>query len=184
MPNADNKAQLEEIKSHLQDAGAVWCVDYRGLSVKEIQQLRRDIRANDAQMFVFKNTLMHIALEELDMPSMDEILSGPSAFVFTGEDPVASAKAIKNFAKTNELLEIKGGLMDGAFQDAAAVQAIPTFQAEKNSSQNFWVQFPTQWRRQFALSMQFWKHQFVQLQRLRKRLLRGFAFSSLNLSYS
>ena len=124
MPNADNKAQLEEIKSHLQDAGAVWCVDYRGLSVKEIQQLRRDIRANDAQMFVFKNTLMHIALEELGMPSMDEILSGPSAFVFTGEDPVASAKAIKNFAKTNELLEIKGGLMDGAFQDAAAVQAI------------------------------------------------------------
>ena len=124
MPNADNKAQLEEIKSHLENAGAVWCVDYRGLSVKEIQQLRRDIRANDAQMFVFKNTLVHIALQELDMPSMDEILSGPSAFIFTGEDPVASAKAIKNFAKSNELLEIKGGLMDGAFQDATAVQAI------------------------------------------------------------
>lgn len=124
MPNKENVAQLEEIKEHLQSAGAVWCVDYRGLSVKEIQQLRRDIRSNDAQMFVFKNTLVHIALSELEMPSMDEILSGPSAFVFTGEDPVASAKAIKNFTKTNEALEIKGGIMDGAFQDAAAVQAI------------------------------------------------------------
>ncbi len=124
MPNKENVAQLEEIKEHLSNAGAVWCVDYRGLSVKDIQQLRRDIRANDAQMFVFKNTLVHLALDELNMPSMDEILSGPSAFVFTGEDPVASAKAIKNFSKTNEALEIKGGIMDGTFQDADAVKAI------------------------------------------------------------
>ncbi len=124
MPNAANKEQLAEIKEQLEGAGAVWVVDYRGLSVKEIQQLRRDIRANEGQMFVLKNTLMHIALEELEMPSMDEILSGPSAFVFTGEDPVASAKAIKNFAKGNDKLVIKGGIMDGQFQDAAAVQAI------------------------------------------------------------
>lgn len=124
MPNKENVAQLEEIKEHLQGAGAVWCVDYRGLSVKEIQQLRRDIRANDAQMYVFKNTLMHIALSELEMPSMDDILAGPSAFVFTGDDPVASAKAIKNFSKSNEALEIKGGIMDSVFQDASAVQAI------------------------------------------------------------
>ena len=124
MPNAANKEQLAEIKELLDGAGAVWVVDYRGLSVKEIQQLRRDIRANEGQMFVLKNTLMHIALEELEMPSMDEILSGPSAFVFTGEDPVASAKAIKNFAKGNDKLVIKGGIMDGQFQDAAAVQAI------------------------------------------------------------
>lgn len=124
MPNADNKAQLEEIKSHLEGAGAVWVVDYRGLTVKEIQQLRRDIRAVGSRMFVFKNTLVHLALEQLEMASMDEILAGPSAFVFTGDDPVAGAKAIKNFAKTNDALEIKGGIMDGAFQDAAAVQAI------------------------------------------------------------
>ncbi|WP_079536529.1 50S ribosomal protein L10 [Phoenicibacter congonensis] len=124
MPNAANQEQLAQIKESLSNAGAVWVVNYRGLTVKQIQQLRRDIRANDAQMFVLKNTLMHIALEELEMPSMDDILSGPSAFVFTGEDPVASAKAIKNFAKDNEALEIKGGIMDGAFQDAEAVQAI------------------------------------------------------------
>ena len=124
MPNASNVEQLSEIKDRLQEAGAVWVVDYRGLSVKQIQELRRNIRGADAQMFVYKNTLMHIALTDLEMASMDEILSGPSAFIFTGEDPVASAKAIKEFAKTNDALEIKGGIMDGAFQDAAAVKAI------------------------------------------------------------
>lgn len=124
MPNAANKAQLEEIKSKLDDAGAIWVVDYRGLSVKQAQQLRRNIRAAEGQMFVYKNTLMHIALEEKNMPSMDEILSGPSAFIFTGQDPVASAKAIKEFAKDNDALQIKGGIMDGQFQNAEAVQAI------------------------------------------------------------
>lgn len=124
MPNASNIAQLEEIKCHLGEAGAIWVIDYRGLNVKAVQQLRRDIRNADGQMFVFKNTLMKLALNELDMPDMDEILNGPSAFVFTGEDPVASAKAIKEFAKSNEALVIKGGIMDGSFQNAEAVQAI------------------------------------------------------------
>lgn len=124
MPNASNIEQLSEIKERLEAAGAVWVVDYRGLSVKQIQELRRNIRSAEAQMFVYKNTLMHIALSDLEMASMDEILAGPSAFIFTGEDPVASAKAIKEFAKANEALEIKGGIMDGAFQDADAVKAI------------------------------------------------------------
>ena len=55
---------------------------------------------------------------------MDEILEGPSAFVFAGADPVASAKALKEFAKTNDKLEVKGGLMDGAFVNAEQVQAV------------------------------------------------------------
>ena len=63
-------------------------------------------------------------MKELDMPNVDEILSGPSAFVFAEGDPVASAKAIKDFAKGNENLVIKGGIMDGAFVDAEAVEKI------------------------------------------------------------
>ena len=124
MPNASNIEQLAEIKERLQESGAVWVVNYRGLSVKQIQELRRNIRSAEARMFVYKNTLVHLALEELEMANIDEILSGPSAFVFTGEDPVASAKAIKEFAKTNNALEIKGGIMDGAYQNAEAVKAI------------------------------------------------------------
>lgn len=124
MPNAQNVEMLAMIKEDLTDVSAVWVVDYRGLTVKEVQQLRNSIREADACMKVYKNTLMHIALEELDMASMDEILEGPSAFIFAGADPVASAKALKEFTKSNEKLEVKGGLMDGAFVTAEQVQAV------------------------------------------------------------
>lgn len=124
MPNAQNKEMLESIKQDLDGVSAVWVVDYRGLTVKEVQELRRSIREADASMKVYKNTLMHIALNEMELASMDEILEGPSAFVFAGADPVASAKALKEFAKSNDKLEVKGGLMDGAFVNAEQVKAV------------------------------------------------------------
>lgn len=124
MPNAQNVEMLENIKEDLANAGAMWVVDYRGLTVKQIQELRRAIRGADASMKVYKNTLVHLALEQTDGPDMDAVLAGPSAFIFTGEDPVASAKVIRDFAKDNENLEIKGGMMDGAFLDVAQVTAV------------------------------------------------------------
>ena len=124
MPNAQNQEMLANIKEDLEAAGAMWVVDYRGLTVKEIQSLRRSIRETDSQMKVYKNTIMHIALQETDQPSLDEMLAGPSAFVFAGKDVAAAAKAVKDFAKENENLEIKGGLMDGAVVSAAEVEAI------------------------------------------------------------
>lgn len=124
MPNADNIQMLEDIKNDIQNAGAMWVVDYRGLTVKQIQELRRAIREADAEMKVYKNTIMHLALKETDSPDLDEILAGPSAFVFAGEDPVASAKVLKKYAASNDLLEIKGGMMDGAFLDVAQVMAV------------------------------------------------------------
>lgn len=113
MPSTKNVDALAQIKEDLADVQAVWVVDYRGLTVKEAQELRRNIREAGAVMKVYKNTLMHIALKELDMADMDEILSGPSAFVFADGDPVASAKALRDFSKDNETLVIKGGIMDG-----------------------------------------------------------------------
>ena len=124
MPNAQNQEMLTNIKADLEGASAVWVVDYRGLTVKEIQALRRSIREADAQMKVYKNTLVHLALEQCDMPSIDDLLAGPNAFVFSGSDVAASAKAVKNFATDNENLEIKGGIMDGAVVCAAEVEAI------------------------------------------------------------
>ena len=89
MPSTKNVDALAQIKEDRADVQAVWVVDYRGLTVKEAQELRRNIREAGAVMKVYKNTLMHIALKELDMADMDEILSGPSAFVFADGDPVA-----------------------------------------------------------------------------------------------
>lgn len=124
MPSVQNTEKLAAIKTDLENVTAVWVVDYRGLTVKDSQQLRRNIREAGAVMKVYKNTLVQLALKELEMPEMDDILAGPSAFVFAEGDPVASAKAIKDFAKANENLVIKGGIMDGAFVDAEAVEKI------------------------------------------------------------
>lgn len=124
MPNAQNVAMLDSIKADLENVSAMWVVDYRGLTVKEVQELRRGVREAGASMKVYKNTLMHIALEQLELPTLDDMLSGPSAFVFAGDDVAASAKAVKNFAKDNANLEIKGGLMEGAAVSAVEVEAI------------------------------------------------------------
>lgn len=83
---------------------------------------------------------------------MDEILSGPSAFVFADGDPVASAKALRDFSKDNETLVIKGGIMDGKFVDAEAVKKIALFLRAKNSSRSFSVRFRTPCRRSCACS--------------------------------
>lgn len=124
MPNVHNIETLVKIKEDLGSVNAVWVVDFRGLSVKEVSDLRNKVREAGAGLKVYKNTLMHLALAELGLPSMDQILEGPSAFVFSGEDPVASAKALKDFAKANKNLVIKGGMMDGSFVNAEQVQAI------------------------------------------------------------
>ena len=124
MANAKNIDNLAAIKEDLADITALWLVDYRGLTVKQIQQLRRDVREADGVMKVYKNTLVQKAIEELGLVNIDSVLEGPSAFVFAKGDAVAPAKALKDFAKTNQNLVLKGGIMDGEFQDAAAFETI------------------------------------------------------------
>ena len=124
MPNIAKEEKVRTIKADLEKATAVWVVDYRGLTVKESERLRGAIREADAQLKVLKNTLTQRALAELELPTMDEILAGPSAFVFTNGDPVAAAKTLKKFGKENKNLVIKGGIMEGREVNADQVQAI------------------------------------------------------------
>lgn len=124
MPNAQNVATMAAIKEDLDGVQAVWVVDYRGLTVKETEELRRSIRESDSYMKVYKNTLVRIALKDMDLCDLGEVLDGPSAFVFCKNDPAAAAKALKDFAKEHENLEIKGGMMDGKFATAADVEAV------------------------------------------------------------
>lgn len=124
MPNAQNTEMLAKIKADLEGVSAVWVVDYRGLSVKEMEALRGAIREADSAVKVYKNTLVRLALSEAELPTLDDILEGPSAFIFSGADVAASAKAVKEFAKSNKKLEIKGGLMEGKAVTAADIEAI------------------------------------------------------------
>ena len=129
MPNIRNQEMMEAIKADLADVQAVWVVDACGLTVKETQELRRAIRETGSIMKVYKNTIMRKALAELELVNMDEILEGPSAFVFCQGDVAAAAKAVTEFAKENNKLEVKGGMMDNSFvtpEDIAAIASLPS----------------------------------------------------------
>lgn len=124
MPTQAKADQIDEIAARLQEATACWYVDARGLTVSETQQLRRNIREAGAEMKVYKNKLAIRALNQCELPSCEDILAGPTAFIFTGDDVAAPAKAIKDFAKENANLEIKGGLMEGKVLTPAEVEAV------------------------------------------------------------
>lgn len=124
MPSIQNEEKVKQIVEDLKAANAMWVINYTGLSVKESEELRHTVRDAGGQVKVLKNTLTARALQELGLPTLEGILEGPSAFVFAIGDPVESAKAIKNFAKTNKKIKIKGGMMDGHQYDAAQVEAI------------------------------------------------------------
>lgn len=125
MPSQKNIEQVEEIKGRIDGCTAMWLVDYRGLNVKQVQELRKLLRGVDADMKVYKNTLTNIALKDLGKPEMDEYLAGPNGFVFaSGEDIAPSAKILKDFSKKNKALEIRGGLVDENVFTAEQVIAI------------------------------------------------------------
>jgi large subunit ribosomal protein L10 len=124
MPTVQKETLVEEIKSRLTSAEGVIMVDYRGLTVKEMQELRGKVRGVGGDMTVYKNRLTQIALRELAMPSLDEYLAGPTAFVFAGSDAVAPAKVLQDFSKAHPALEIKGGLVENQVVDAAGVKMI------------------------------------------------------------
>lgn len=124
MPTQAKAVTVSEIKDKLTASVGVIMADYRGLSVKEMQLLRSKIRAAGGEMKIYKNTLTEIAVRELAMPNMDEFLQGPTAFVFASEDPVGPAKALIDFKKGHDALEVKGGFVQNAVVDAAAVKMI------------------------------------------------------------
>jgi large subunit ribosomal protein L10 len=129
MPNANKEQAIAEIRTVVEASDALWVVDYRGLSVQQSEALRVAVRGVGASMKVYKNTLVKRVLAELGLPTLDETLAGPSAFVFVEGDPVASAKVLKDFAKTNPALEMKGGILDGkelTVEQAKAVADLPS----------------------------------------------------------
>ena len=113
MPSIAKEEKLRTILEDVKSAQAIWVIDFRGLTVKESEELRARIREAGAVLKVHKNTLTKLALSELELPTMDSILEGPSAFVFAPGDPVASAKALKAYSQENKKVQIKGGIMDG-----------------------------------------------------------------------
>ena len=124
MPAKSKLVVVAEIKERFNSCPNVLLVDYRGLDVQSVSKLRRELREAGGEMIVYKNTLTQIAMRELALPSMEDLLMGPSAFIFAEGDPVASAKVLANFAKENAALELKGGLVQSQIIDESGLQAL------------------------------------------------------------
>ena len=124
MPTTEKQQLVGQIKERLTASGGVIMADYRGLTVKEMRVLRTSLRDAGAEVTIYKNSLAQIAIRELELPNLDVFLEGPTAFVFTPEDPTASAKVLLAFAREHKVFSFKGGLIDGQVVDGAAVKAI------------------------------------------------------------
>jgi large subunit ribosomal protein L10 len=109
---ANKEATLVELTEKFQSSTAVLLTEYRGLTVAQLKQLRKNISA-DATYAVVKNTLTKIAAANAGVVGLDDQLVGPSALAFVHGDAVSVAKALRDFAKANPLLVVKGGYFDG-----------------------------------------------------------------------
>jgi large subunit ribosomal protein L10 len=112
MARPDKAAAVAELADEFRTSQGAVLTEYRGLTVKQLQELRRALGEN-ASYAVVKNTLTKIAAKEAGVEGFDDLLTGPSAIAFIKGDAVATAKSLRDFARTNSPLVIKGGILDG-----------------------------------------------------------------------
>ena len=112
MARPDKATAVAELADGFRRSSAVVLTEYRGLSVAQLKELRRSL-GSDVTYAVVKNTLTKIAAREAEVAGLDDLLAGPSAIAFVSGDPVVAAKGLRDFARANPLLVIKGGVMDG-----------------------------------------------------------------------
>lgn len=115
---------VEEISAAIKDAQSVVLVDYRGLTVEQDTKLRKELREAGVNYKVYKNTMMNFAFKGTDFEALAPFLEGPSAAAISTTDATAPARIIAKFAKTAKELEIKAGVVEGQFYDAAGMNAI------------------------------------------------------------
>ncbi len=113
MPRPEKVQAVSDIKEALEGAEAVFLTEYRGLSVKAVQELRRALRDSGAEYKVVKMTLAKLAAGDAGIDGLDDYLAGPTALAFAHRDPVATAKALRDFSRTNDVLVLKAGYLSG-----------------------------------------------------------------------
>lgn len=115
---------VAEISECIKDAQSVVLVDYRGLTVEQDTELRKQLRAEGITYKVYKNTMMNFAFKGTDFEALAPYLEGPSAVAISSTDATAPARVLAKFAKTAEALEIKGGVVEGIAYDAKGIASI------------------------------------------------------------
>ena len=126
----DKAEVVAELAESFRSAQAAVLTEYRGLSVKQISELRRALGA-DTTYAVVKNTLTTIAARDAGLTGLDELLSGPTAVAFVNGDPVEAAKGLRDFAKAHPVLVVKGGVMDGKQLTADEVRKLADLESRE-----------------------------------------------------
>jgi large subunit ribosomal protein L10 len=123
--NRDQKAvAIEEIATHIQESEAVFAVDYRGITVAQVAELRTKLREGDATFKVVKNSLTERAADQAGATALKDFLAGPTALTFVRGDIAVAAKAIADYARTTQLLPFKGGLMGADPLDVEQIRSL------------------------------------------------------------
>lgn len=130
MARPDKVAAVDEIANRFKDATASVVTEYRGLTTAQLTTLRRSLGA-DATYRVAKNTLVKRAAADAGISGLDELLTGPTAIAFVKGEPVDAAKALRDFAKDNKGLVIKGGFMDGRALTVAEVNQLADLESRE-----------------------------------------------------
>src|SRR5699024_6117077 len=121
----ESKQQLvDDIATQLKDSVSTIVVNYRGLTVSEMTELRKNLRDAGVEFKVYKNTMTRRAAEKAELTELNEFFTGPNAIAFSNEDVIAPAIILYNFAKAQRAWEIKAGALEGKFTSAEDVNAI------------------------------------------------------------
>ena len=118
------KPIVDEIADTIKGAQSVVLVDYRGLTVEQDTELRKQLREANITYKVYKNTMMNFAFKGTDCEALAPYLEGPSAVAISTEDATAPARILCKFAKTADKLEVKGGIVEGIAYDAAGIENV------------------------------------------------------------
>jgi large subunit ribosomal protein L10 len=118
------KVIVEEIAEKLKASVSTIVVDYRGLSVAEVTELRKQLREAGVEFKVYKNSMTRRAADAAGLSGLNDALTGPNAIAFSAEDVVAPAKILNDFAKKNEALELKAGVIEGNIATVEEVKAL------------------------------------------------------------
>jgi large subunit ribosomal protein L10 len=130
MARPEKTAAVTEIVESLNGSAGAVLTEYRGLTVKQLQDLRRSLGEN-ANYAVVKNTLAKLAASEVGIDGFDDLLTGPTAIAFINGDVVEAAKGLRDFAKANPALVIKGGILDGKPLDAKEVAKLADLESRE-----------------------------------------------------
>ena len=120
------KPIVEEISELLKDAKSAVLVDYRGLTVEQDTNLRKQLREAGVVYKVYKNTMINFAVQGTEYEELSKHLEGPTAIAVSNEDATAPARILYDFAKTAEALELKAGVVEGTYYDSEGIQVIAT----------------------------------------------------------